>query len=214
MWKLDHKESWKPKNWCFQTVVLEKTLESPLDYKEIKPFNPKRNQPWIFIGRTHAEAEAPILWPPAVKRWFTGKDPDVGKDWRQRRRGQQRRRWLDSITISMAMSLSKLLEIIKNRAAWHAVVHGVAKNQTQLRDWTTTRKRKHKWASEQCYYFSVLCFMKERTETCWEFPGYPVVKTLPSYTGGVGSVPGQAAMIPHASWPKNQNIKQKQYCYQ
>ena len=83
MWELDYKESWAPKNWCFWTVVLKKTLESPLDCKEIKPVNPKGNQPWIFIERTDAEAEAPILWPPEVKNWLTGKDPDAGKDWRQ-----------------------------------------------------------------------------------------------------------------------------------
>ena len=83
MWELDHKESWAPKNWCFWTVVLEKTLESPLDCKEIKQVNPKGNQSWIFIGRTDAEAETPILWPPDAKNWFIGKDPDAGKDWRQ-----------------------------------------------------------------------------------------------------------------------------------
>ena len=81
MWELDHKEGWAPKNWCFQTVVLEKTLESPLDCQEIKPVNLKGNQPWIFFGRTDAEAEAPILWPPDAKNWLTGKDPDAGKDW-------------------------------------------------------------------------------------------------------------------------------------
>ena len=83
MWELDNKESWVPKNWCFWTVVLKKTLESPLDSKEIKLVNPKGNQPWIFIGRTDAEAETPILWPPHAKNWLTGKDPDAGKDWRQ-----------------------------------------------------------------------------------------------------------------------------------
>ena len=82
MWELDHKESWEPKNWCLWTVVLEKTLESPLDCKEIKPVNPKGNQYWIFIGRTYSEAEAPILWPPDVKNWLIGKDPDAEKDWR------------------------------------------------------------------------------------------------------------------------------------
>ena len=82
MWELDHKEGWVLKNWYFQTVVLEKTFESPLDCQEIKPVNPKRNQPCIFIGRTDAEAEAPILWPPDVKCWLTGKDPDAEKDWR------------------------------------------------------------------------------------------------------------------------------------
>ena len=82
MWELDCKESWEPKNWCFWTVVLEKTLESPLDRKEIKPVHPKGNQSWIFIGRTDSEAETPILWPPDVKSWLIGKDTDAGKDWR------------------------------------------------------------------------------------------------------------------------------------
>ena len=83
MWDLDHKEGWTPKNWCFWTVVLEKTLESPLDCKEIQPVNSKGNYSWIFIGRTDAEAEALILWPPDVKNWLIRKDPEVGKDWRQ-----------------------------------------------------------------------------------------------------------------------------------
>ena len=87
MWKLDYKESWAPKNWCFWSVVLEKTLESPLDCKEIQPVHPKGNQSWIFIGRTDAEAETPILWPPNVKSWLLGKDPDAGKDWRQEEKG-------------------------------------------------------------------------------------------------------------------------------
>ena len=87
MWELDHKESWAPKNQCFQTVLLEKTPESPLDCKEVKPVYPKGNQLWIFIGRTDAEAEAPILWPPDAKNWLTGKDPDAGKDWRQEGKG-------------------------------------------------------------------------------------------------------------------------------
>ena len=87
MWELDHKEGWAPKNWCFWTVVLEKTLEGPLNCKEIQPVNPKGNQPWIFIGRTDAEAEAPILWPPDAKSWLTGKDPDAGKDRRQEEKG-------------------------------------------------------------------------------------------------------------------------------
>ena len=82
-WELESKDSWAPNNWCFWTVVLEKTLESPLDCKEIKPVHPKGNQPWIFIGRTDAEAETPIVWPPDAKNWLTGKDSDAGKDWRQ-----------------------------------------------------------------------------------------------------------------------------------
>ena len=87
MWELDYKESWVPKNGCFWTVVLEKTLDSPLDSKEIQPVHPKRNQSWIVIGRTDAEAETPILWPPDAKNWLIGKDPDVGKDWRQEEKG-------------------------------------------------------------------------------------------------------------------------------
>ena len=87
MWKLSYKESWALKNWCFWTVVLEKTPESPLDCKEIKPIHPKGNQSWIFIGRTDTEAEAPILWPPDVKNWLIGKDPNAGKDWRQEEKG-------------------------------------------------------------------------------------------------------------------------------
>ena len=87
MWELDHKEGWAPKNWCFQTVVLEKTLKSPLDSKKIKTVNPKGNQPWIFIGKTDAEAEAPILWPLDAKSQLIGKDPDAGKDWGQEEKG-------------------------------------------------------------------------------------------------------------------------------
>ena len=100
MWELDHKEGWAPKNWCFWTVVLEKTLESPLDCKEIQPVHPKGDQSWVFIGRTDAEAETPILWPPDVKNWLIGKDPMLGK-FEGRRRGWQRMRWLDDITDSM-----------------------------------------------------------------------------------------------------------------
>ena len=87
MWELDYKESWAQKNWCFWTVVLEKTLESPLDCKEIQPVHPKGNQSWVFIGRTDAEAETPILWPSDAKNWLIGKDPDAGKDWRQEEKG-------------------------------------------------------------------------------------------------------------------------------
>ena len=87
MWELDHKEGWVLKNWCFWTEVLEKTLESPLDHKEFKPVNPKENQPWIFVGRTDAEAEAPTLWPLHTKSRLIGRDPDAGKDWRQEGKG-------------------------------------------------------------------------------------------------------------------------------
>ena len=128
MWELEHKESWASMNWCFWTVVLEKTLENPFDCKEIQPVHPKGDKSWVFIGRTDVEAETPILWPPDSKSWVIWKDPDAGKDWGQEERGWQRMRWLDGIIDSTDMSLSKLQDIVKDREAWHATAHGVAKN--------------------------------------------------------------------------------------
>ena len=117
-------------------MVLEKTLESPLDCKEIQPVHPKGDQSWVFIGRTDVEAETPILWPPHLKSWLIWKDPDAGKIGGRRRRGQQRMRWLDGIIDSMDMGLGRLRELVKDREAWRVVVHGVTKSQTRLSDWT------------------------------------------------------------------------------
>ena len=144
-------EGWAPKNWCFQTVVLEKTLERPLDCK-IKLVNLKGNQPWIFIGRTDAEAEVPILWSPDAKSWLIGKDPDSGKDWRQKEKGVTEgemvkwHHWLSGYEFEQTLWDSE------DQGSLAGAVHQVAKNQTRLSNWATTTSKPMKFRS--CFHIS------------------------------------------------------------
>ena len=145
MWELDCEESWAPKNWCFWTVVLDKTLESPLDCKEIQPVHSKGDRSWVFIRRTDAKAETPILWPPHSKSWLIGKDSDAGRDWGQEEKGKTEaemagcHHWLDGY------ELAELRELVMDREAWRAAIHGVTKSRTRLSDWTELKHAKVKW---------------------------------------------------------------------
>ena len=136
--RLAFRESWALKNWCFWTVMLEKTLKSPFDFEEIQPVHPKGNQSWIFIGRTDVEADAPILWPPDAKNWLIWKDPDPRKDWSGEEKGSTEDdivRWHPWLN---GHSLSKLQEMVMDREAWHAAVHGVTKLDMRERlNWLT-----------------------------------------------------------------------------
>ena len=161
MWELHYKEGWAPKNWCFWTVVLEKTLESPLHCK-IQPVHPKGDQSWVFIGRTDIEAETPILWPPDMKSWLIWKDPDVGKDWRQEKKGTIEdemfgwHHWLNGH--------EQLWELVMDRDAWHASVHGGAKSRIRLSDWTEVNADDTTVMAESEELKSLLIKVKEESE--------------------------------------------------
>ena len=143
MGQLNHKEGWAPKNWCFWTAVLEKTLECPLDGKEIKPVNPKGNQSWIFIGRTHVEVEAPILWPPYVKSWLIGKDPDAGEDCRQEEKGTT-----EDEMVVWHHQLDRHVEQVIDRETWCAAVLGVARSWN---DWVTKQQQRRSRVLSFCF---------------------------------------------------------------
>ena len=153
MWELDYKEGRVVNNWCFQTVVLEKSLESLLNSKEIKPVNPRGNQPWKFIGRTDAEAEAPIPWPLCVKNQIIGKNPNAGKDWRWEEKGMTEDEMVEWHHDSMDMNLSKLRELVIEREAWRAAVHGVSKSWIWLSDWTGLNEAEAVVFLEFCHFF-------------------------------------------------------------
>ena len=136
MSELDYKESWALKNWCFWTVVLEKTLESPLECKEIQPVLPKRYQSWVFIGKTDVVVETPILWPPDAKSWLVWKDLDAAKDWGQEEKGTTEDEMVGWHHRLNGHGLGGLRELVMDSEAWRAMVHGVAKSRTWLSDWT------------------------------------------------------------------------------
>ena len=136
MWELDCEENWAPKNWWFWTVVLEKTLESPLNCKEIQPVHPKGDQSWVFFGRNDAKAETPLLWPPHAKSWLIGKDSDAGRDGGKEEKGTTEDEMVGWHHRTMDVSLSELRELMMDREAWCAAIHGITKSRTRLRDWT------------------------------------------------------------------------------
>ena len=182
MWELDYKESWAPKNWCFWTVVLEKTLESPLDCKEIKLVHPKGNQFWIFIGRTDVEAETPILWPPDVKNWFIWKDPDPGKDWRQEKG------MTEDETVGWHHQLNghefELTPGVGNgQGGLECCDSWDRKSQTRLRDWIELNWTYYVWEECNCvvvWTFFDITFLWDWNEN-WPFPVLWSLLSFPNF---------------------------------
>ena len=176
MWELAYKESRVLKNWCFWTVVLEETLKCPLDCKEIQPVHPKGNHSWIFIGRTDADAETPILWPSDLENNSFEKTLMLGKIEGRRRRGWQRMRWLDGFTGSIYMNLSILRELVMDREAWHAVVHGIAKSWMRLTHWTELNQ----WTCVSLFAMAS-SKLKAKLMICTTFLNRPCEITLPLF---------------------------------
>ena len=148
MWELDYKESWALKNWCFWTVVLEKTLESPLDCMEIQPVHPKGDQSLVFIGRTDVEAETPILWPPDAKSWLIGKNPDAGKDWRQEQKGTTEYEIVGWHHLLDGHGFGQTPGVGNGQGGLACCDHGVTKSRTQLSNWTELNGRKWRGTKE------------------------------------------------------------------
>ena len=162
MWKLNYKESSVTNNWCFWTVVLEKTLESPLDCQEIKPVHPKGNQSRIFIGKTDAEAETPILWPTNAKNWLIGKDRDAGKHWRHEEKGTTEDEMVECHHWCSGHEFEQSPEVGDEQEAWHAAVHGVIKSRTWLSDWA-----EHSSFPSTIYWRDYLFFIVYSYLCCW-----------------------------------------------
>ena len=161
MWELDHKECLVPKNWCFWTVVLEKTHESLLDSKEIKPVNLTGNQLWIFIGRTNASTEAPILWPPDAKNWLIGKDHDAGKGWRQEEKRMMENEMVGWSCRFDGREFVQVRGLVMDREAWHAAVRGVAKSLTHLSNLTELNSVPAPWSKSRRSLYD-----RQRPELC------------------------------------------------